>query len=216
MLCFRRGHRRHGCHQRQSDRLLRRLYGNGDHPPGRAAVFVSCAQGRGRQRLFPGVQNPAWMYLGGVIGILTTLFNNFAFGKISMTGLVALSLFGETVTALTIDVTGLFGMQKRRMKPRVLVGLVFSLAGILLMLRQARGGGALRRTGVHRRGRYGRAVTDGERALVGLHGRNAQFVHQPPDRAWRLRACAGAGRALGACRAFRAAASALVGLFGAA
>ena len=102
-------------------------------------LFLFLALKARRQRLFPACKIPAWMYLGGVIGILTTLFNNFAFGKISMTGLVALSLFGETVTALTIDVTGLFGMQKRRMKPRVLVGLVFSLAGILLMLRQARG-----------------------------------------------------------------------------
>lgn len=154
------------------------------------------------------------MYLGGVIGILTTLFNNFAFGKISMTGLVALSLFGETVTALTIDVTGLFGMQKRRMKPRVLVGLVFSLAGILLMLRQARGAAL-----------YAVLVSIGAGVTVVLsrtvNARLSGYTGEMRSSFINHLTGLGAsglvlalGRALGACRAFRAAASALVGLFG--
>ena len=38
---------------------------------------------------------PLWLYTGGAIGVLTTVFNNFAFGRISMTSIVALGLLGR-------------------------------------------------------------------------------------------------------------------------
>ncbi len=53
------------------------------------------------------------MYLGGAIGVLTTLFHNLAFTKISVTSIIALSLFGQTITSLIVDKFGIFGMQKR-------------------------------------------------------------------------------------------------------
>lgn len=77
---------------------------------------------------------PLWLYTGGAIGVLTTVFNNFAFGRISMTSIVALGLFGQTVTSLAIDCLGLFGMEKHPFKKSSLLGLVFSLAGIFVML----------------------------------------------------------------------------------
>ena len=77
---------------------------------------------------------PIWLYLGGAIGVLTTVFNNFAYGKISMTSIIALGLLGQTVASLFIDCLGLFGMEKHPFRKTSIVGLVFSLAGIFIML----------------------------------------------------------------------------------
>lgn len=77
---------------------------------------------------------PAWLYLGGAIGVLTTVFNNFAYGKISLTSIIALGLFGQTAASLFIDCLGLLGMKKHSFRKSSLVGLAFSLTGILVML----------------------------------------------------------------------------------
>lgn len=76
---------------------------------------------------------PAWAYLGGVIGVLTTVFNNFSFGKISVTSILALGLFGQTVTALLFDHFGILGTKKQTFKVTSLFGLVFALGGIFMM-----------------------------------------------------------------------------------
>ncbi len=77
---------------------------------------------------------PLWLYLGGAFGILTLIFNNFAFGKISLTSIVALGLLGQTVASLLIDCLGLFGMKKHAFRKSSIIGFVFSLLGILVML----------------------------------------------------------------------------------
>lgn len=75
-----------------------------------------------------------WMYIGGMIGVLTTAFNNFAYGKISLTSIIALGLLGQTATSLVIDSFGLFGMRKYPFKKSTLIGLAFAAIGILVML----------------------------------------------------------------------------------
>ncbi|MDR0889209.1 MAG: DMT family transporter [Oscillospiraceae bacterium] len=87
-----------------------------------------------RKSLRPTQKLPIWMYTGGLIGVFTAIFNNLAFGQISMTAIVALGLFGQTVCALFIDGFGLFGTQKRPIRGATWLGLAFSLAGIVYML----------------------------------------------------------------------------------
>ena len=77
---------------------------------------------------------PIWLYLGGMIGVLTTVFNNFAFGKISMTSIIALGLFGQSLFAILIDCFGFLGMEKIPFRFSSLVGLIFSSIGIIIML----------------------------------------------------------------------------------
>ena len=77
---------------------------------------------------------PVWIYLGGVIGVFTTVFNNLAYGHISMTSIVALGLLGQTITALIFDTFGLLGMKKQPFQKSSLLGLIFSLIGIILMM----------------------------------------------------------------------------------
>ena len=87
-----------------------------------------------------------WMYLGGAIGVFTTFGNNLSYGHISMTSIVALVLFGQTVTSILIDSFGMLGMEKHPFKKTSAIGLIFALAGMLVMLQPSGGesdGGAV-------------------------------------------------------------------------
>ena len=77
---------------------------------------------------------PVWAYLGGVIGVLTTLSNNYAFNKISMTSLVALGLLGQSLTSIILDSFGLFGTKKIKLRFSSLIGFIPALIGILVMM----------------------------------------------------------------------------------
>lgn len=83
---------------------------------------------------------PLWMYLGGVIGVLTTVFNNLAFSHISLTSIVALGLFGQLVLSYFIDRFGLLGMERRRQDLSV-PSVLLSILGIALMLDGPSSGG---------------------------------------------------------------------------
>ncbi len=83
----------------------------------------------------PSLKNlPFWVFTGGMFGIITTVCNNFSFGKISVTAILALGLFGQTVTSLFIDSFGLFGAKKSAIKKSTLIGIIVSLIGITVMM----------------------------------------------------------------------------------
>ncbi|MFQ9466346.1 MAG: DMT family transporter [Gallintestinimicrobium sp.] len=67
-----------------------------------------------------------WMYLGGAIGVFTTLAIICLMDGSSMTSIVALVLFGQTVISLLIDSFGLMGMEKHPFKKTSVIGLVFA------------------------------------------------------------------------------------------
>jgi transporter family-2 protein len=87
-----------------------------------------------KEKPLPRSRSPWWFYLGGVIGVYTALANNFAFGKITLTSIVALGLLGQTMASLVIDTTGWLGMTRRPFRKSTLIGLVFCFAGIGIML----------------------------------------------------------------------------------
>ena len=79
-------------------------------------------------------QGPLWIYLGGALGFLTTVFNNFSFEYISMTSIVALGLFGQMLTSAFVDSLGLLGMEKYPFRKSSLLGFCFALIGVASML----------------------------------------------------------------------------------
>ena len=87
-----------------------------------------------RQKAWPEERLPLWMYAGGTIGILTTIFQSVAFARLGTTAVMALSLFGQTVTSLLVDSFGLMGMEKRPVRKGTILGLVISMGGIGYML----------------------------------------------------------------------------------
>ena len=80
---------------------------------------------------------PVFLYLGGAIGVLTTVFNNMAFGQISVSAILALGLLGQSIAGLIIDQFGLFGMPKHSFTKGKLVGFVIIIGGIAYMIGQA-------------------------------------------------------------------------------
>lgn len=87
-----------------------------------------------KEPLKPAAPVPWHFYTGGAIGVATTLFNNLAFGKISITAIVALGLLGQTLMSLVVDQFGLFGMPVKTFNRAKLIGLLFVLSGIGFML----------------------------------------------------------------------------------
>ena len=102
------------------------------HIVGTVVAYV--AMKGARQSWKPAQRIPLWMFSGGAIGILTTVFQSVAFAYIGVTPILALSLFGQTVTALIIDSFGLFNMEKHPVNKATLLGVLVSLCGIGYML----------------------------------------------------------------------------------
>jgi len=86
-----------------------------------------------REKFFPK-RFPWYLYLGGAIGVLTTVFNNFSFGRISVSAILALGLLGQSMTGLAVDRYGLFGMKKYPFTKKKLLGLALIIAGIASMI----------------------------------------------------------------------------------
>ena len=83
---------------------------------------------------------PLWAYMGGAIGVLTTLFNNYAFGCVSMTSIVALGLLGQSLSSVMLDFFGWLGVKKRRLNKYSVIGYLAAVIGILVMLDQTASG----------------------------------------------------------------------------
>jgi len=79
-------------------------------------------------------RHPWYLYLGGAIGVATVICINMAFGRISVSAILALGLLGQSVTGLFFDQYGWLGMQKHPFKRGKLIGLAFILAGIAVMI----------------------------------------------------------------------------------
>lgn len=77
---------------------------------------------------------PILMYSGGAIGLITVLFNNLAFNKISVSALLALSLIGQAITSIIIDNYGLFNMPRQIFNKKKYVSLLFMIIGSGFML----------------------------------------------------------------------------------
>ena len=82
----------------------------------------------------PAEKRALYLYLGGAIGVLTTIFNNFSFGRISVSAILALGLFGQSIAGILIDQYGFFSMPKYPFSKRKLAGLLLILAGIGSMI----------------------------------------------------------------------------------
>ncbi|MHC1722052.1 MAG: DMT family transporter [Aminipila sp.] len=77
---------------------------------------------------------PLLLYSGGVIGVATTIFNNIAFGKISMSAILACVLLGQSVTSIVIDHFGWLDMPYQPFNRKKLIGLSFIVIGIILIM----------------------------------------------------------------------------------
>ncbi len=99
-----------------------------------ALLFASVFLAAKRQSFLPNKKTPFHLYLGGAIGVATIVFNNMAFGKISVSAILALCLFGQSLTSLFFDKYGFFNMPKHPFSKMKLVGIALVMLGIVLMI----------------------------------------------------------------------------------
>ena len=92
-------------------------------------IFIS----KKKKKIFENHKLPVWMYLGGVIGVGTTLFNNMAFGHISISSILVLSFLGEITASLIIDQFGFFSLEKRKINKKKILLLIIMLSGIFII-----------------------------------------------------------------------------------
>lgn len=82
---------------------------------------------------------PAWVYLGGALGVGTTLLQCVAILTLRLTSVVALGLLGQILCSLAIDLLGLMGAARVRPRPTVAVSLAFAAVGIWVMMGEGAG-----------------------------------------------------------------------------
>ena len=91
-----------------------------------------------RQRILPARKLPFHLYLGGAVGLLTVVFNNISFGRISLSAILALGLLGQCLTSLVFDKYGFWGMPKHPYSKKKLVGIAIGMIGIIPMVMDAK------------------------------------------------------------------------------
>jgi len=81
----------------------------------------------------PKKKVPIYYYLGGVIGISTVIFTVYSFNYLTVTAILALGLFGQTIASIFTDKIGLFEM-KSNFGLQTIVGIIIIFLGIFVML----------------------------------------------------------------------------------
>ena len=77
---------------------------------------------------------PWYLYIGGVLGVATTASVNFAFGKISLSAILALGLLGQSIAGALVDQFGWFGMKKHPFRAYQIPGILLVAGGIGWMM----------------------------------------------------------------------------------
>ena len=76
---------------------------------------------------------PLFLYSAGVIGVFTVLFSNIGFMSVGASLTIALSLLGQTISAIIIDHYGLLGVNDIKFNKKKLIGLSIIILGIVIM-----------------------------------------------------------------------------------
>ena len=87
-----------------------------------------------RMKLHPGPRAPWYLYLGGVIGVGSVMFNNFTYPILGVSVSLALGLLGQLLLSLVIDRFGFFGMPKLPLRLHRVLSVCIVLIGIAIMM----------------------------------------------------------------------------------
>jgi len=79
---------------------------------------------------------PAWMWLGGLMGLTVVLSITFAQPRIGATATIGILIAGQLVMGAVIDRFGLFGLTKQHIDAPRIAGLVLLVAGAVLVVRK--------------------------------------------------------------------------------
>jgi transporter family-2 protein len=97
-------------------------------------IFISVLLAFRRERFLPAKKLPFHLYLGGAVGVSTVVFTNMAYGKISVSAILAIGLLGQCLTSLVFDHYGLLKMPKHAFVKTKLIGIGLVVLGIVFMI----------------------------------------------------------------------------------
>lgn len=86
-----------------------------------------------RERPFVRSGMPFYLYLGGAVGAVATVFTNLSAPAIGVSATIALGLLGQTAASSLIDAMGILGAKKARFRLRSALGIALIAAGIWVM-----------------------------------------------------------------------------------
>ena len=99
------------------------------------AISASFLLGRANVGSVSDGSPPFWMYLGGIAGALTVILPTMAVnGGLSLSGVIALSLVGQTAFGMASDQFGLFGSETRRVSTLDILIALLVLCGSSLII----------------------------------------------------------------------------------
>jgi transporter family-2 protein len=98
------------------------------------AVLLAARQGFGN--LGQSVREPAWLWLGGVMGAIVVTSITFTAPRIGTFATIGLLIAGQLAMGVLIDAFGLFGLEKIPVTPARVVGLVLLAGGAALVLKR--------------------------------------------------------------------------------
>jgi transporter family-2 protein len=98
-----------------------------------AAAILLVARG-GSGALGSAVRQPAWMWLGGLMGLTVVFAITFAQPRIGATATIGILIAGQLVMGAVIDRFGLFGVTQIDISPARAVGIALLAVGAALSL----------------------------------------------------------------------------------
>lgn len=107
------------------------------HAAGLCALALVFAVRRDKR---PATRLPAYLYLGGFVGVGTVFGSNYAFSVLDASLAVALALIGQTLFSIAADAAGFLGRERRALSARRLPGVLMAVAGAAFIVRDWRSG----------------------------------------------------------------------------
>ncbi|MEG0365997.1 MAG: DMT family transporter [Coprobacillus sp.] len=77
---------------------------------------------------------PFYLYTGGIVGVLTVIFNVVSIDVIGVTLLTALGLLGQMIASIILEQNGWIGSIQKRITPIKCISLVIVMIGIGVMM----------------------------------------------------------------------------------
>ena len=75
-----------------------------------------------------------WLYSGGVVGVLTVIFNVVSINDVGAALLTALGLLGQMITSILLEYKGWFGSIQKKLTPIKCLSLIIVMIGIGVMM----------------------------------------------------------------------------------
>ncbi|HTZ51272.1 MAG TPA: DMT family transporter [Spirochaetia bacterium] len=76
---------------------------------------------------------PAWLYLGGLVGVGTVLTGNYAFLALPASLAVALALLGQSISSIAVDASGLLGRRRYPLTAHRIPGIALAATGAAVL-----------------------------------------------------------------------------------